>query len=96
MAKQITARELAEIVTAMLIGTEIDDADQFGRFMQDIAQVVCDHCGGTTETPASCMDDGSPDDWMVSIHADENLPADGGVWKKYDTDVAFIDGVEAE
>ena len=96
MSKQITARELAEIMTKLLTTGEIDDADHFCRFIQDVADVVCSHCGGETFNVGTCDGEGSPDDWMIAIRPNECLPADGGIWKDYDTDISFINGEEHE
>ena len=50
MSKQVSAKELAEIVTKLLTDPnssgELDGFETFQQFMTDIAEVVCDHCGG--------------------------------------------------
>jgi hypothetical protein len=87
MSKQITAGELAIIVTRLLTDTqttgEMDSAEAFGQFMTDIAQVVCDHCGGEIHQPASFLDDDGG--WMIGIHGNDSLPdAFGGIWREFD------------
>ncbi|MDP2759924.1 MAG: hypothetical protein Q8O64_05890 [Sideroxyarcus sp.] len=89
MAKIIIKDELAQIVTKLLTTSEIDDAVQFSRFMTDMAKVVADHCGGEV-SPATYFDGV----WAVAVEPNDSLPADGGVWKDYDTDVAFVEGEE--
>ena len=87
MSKQISARELAEIVTRLLTDTqttgELDSSEAFHGFMTDIAQVVCDYCGGEIHHPADSFDDIS----YVGIHGNDSLPDDvGGIWQEYDKD----------
>ena len=84
MSKQITAQELAAIVSKLLTKTEaagqLDSRESFEGFMTDIARVVCDYCGGEVRKPASVLDA----TWYVGVHANESLPEDGGVWKDHD------------
>ena len=87
MSKQITAKELAEIVTRLLTANaqsgELDRFETFQGFMTDIAQVVGDHCGGEIHNPATPLDD----IWYVGIHGNDSLPeALGGIWREYDPD----------
>lgn len=90
MSKQIKADELAEIITKLLTCSDadcaIDEKEVFGRFMTEVAQVVCDHCGGEVLNPASSMDGR---DWYVGVHANDSSPDDGGVWSEYDPDGDF-------
>ena len=85
MSKQVTAKELAEIVTHLLTDTqttgELDGFESFQGFMTDIAQIVCDYCGGEIHHPADSLDD----IWYVGIHGNDSLPdAFGGIWREYD------------
>lgn len=85
MSKQITAKELADIVTRLLTQTEatgeLDSFDAYQGFMTDIAQVVCDHCGGEIHHPADPLDD----IWYVGVHGNDSLPnPEGGIWAPYD------------
>ena len=92
MSKQITAAELAEIVTNILSGDsgELDSIQAHEGFMTDIAKVVCDYCGGEVHHNASPMED----TWYVGIHGNDSLPADGGVWRDYDREGALFDQAE--
>ena len=92
MSKQITAAELAEIVTKILSGDsgELDSIQAHEGFMTDIAKVVCDYCGGEVLNPAGPMED----TWYVGIHGNDSLPADGGVWREYDREGALFDDVQ--
>ena len=92
MSKQITAAELAEIVTNILSGDsgELDSIQAHEGFMTDIAKVVCDYCGGEVHHNASPMED----TWYVGIHGNDSLPADGGVWRDYDQEGALFDEAE--
>lgn len=61
MSKQVSAKELAEIVTRLLTDTEgsgeLDDPGVFQGFMTAIAEVVCDFCGGEVRNPADQFED---------------------------------------
>lgn len=84
MSKQITNKELATIVARLLIKPQsigqLDSQEKQLRFMSDIAQVVCEHCGGEIHHPASNF----TGETIIGIHGNESLPADGGIWKDYD------------
>ena len=84
MSKQISAGEMAYIVADLLLAPEVvgelEEARAYQGFMTDIAQVVCDHCGGEVRNPASPLDD----IWYVGIHGNDSLPDDGGIWADYD------------
>lgn len=84
MSKQITAQELAVLVTKLLTDPasvgQLDTDSQFTSFVTDIAQVVCEHCGGEVRQKASYLDDVC----YVGIHGNDSLPADGGIWKDLD------------
>lgn len=85
MSKQVTPVELAEIVTSLLTNPQrtgqLDTFEAFQSFMTDIAQVVCDHCGGEIRNQADRMED----TWYIGIHGNDSLPDEnGGVWKNYD------------
>ena len=86
MSKQISPEELAKIVTDLLtkpdVTGELDEAKTFSSFMTQIAQTVCDHCGGEVRVPASRLDD----KWYIGIFGNDSLPEDGGVFANYDTE----------
>ena len=62
MSKQILPNELAEIVAGLLIKPELlgelDSPERHQSFIEEIAQVVADHCGGYINgiSPADCDD----------------------------------------
>ncbi len=90
MSKQISAKELAEIVTKLLTkdSGELDDSAIFSGFMTEIANVICNHCGGEVKNPASPLDEV----WYVGIHGNDSLPdAFGGIWREYDPDGDLMD-----
>lgn len=87
MSKQLTAAEMADLVTKLLTNPEkmgaLDTQSQFSSFMTAIAEVVTDHCGGEVRHPAEM----SEDVWYVGIHANEDLPSlEQNVWAAYDPD----------
>lgn len=91
MSKQITANELAAIVTKLLTGhaAELDSHEQFSKFMTDIANVVCDHCGGETRHPA---DNALDEVWYIGIHGNDSLPSvTECIWSEYDKEGDLFD-----
>ena len=92
MSKQITPAELSEIVTKLLkypeLAGELDTLASYQGFVTDIAQVVCDYCGGEIHQPASFMDDTC----YIGIHGNDSLSETGGIWKDYDPEGELFDG----
>jgi hypothetical protein len=85
MSKQISAKELAEIVAKLLTDPagagELSAYETYQAFMTDIAVVVCDHCGGEVHHPAYGLDG----IWTIDIHGNDSLPSGfGGIWWDYD------------
>lgn len=85
MSKQISASELAQVVSQLLTqpekAGELDGAETFSSFMTAIAEVVCDHCGGEIHNVAGPIEDV----WYIGIHGNDSLPnAFGGVWRDLD------------
>lgn len=92
MAKILLDTELAEIVGKVINDREIDDADQYRRFLECLAELITDHFGGEIGG-ASC--DRSDDlGWTVSFYPNESLPANGGIFKNYDQGACWKDGEE--
>lgn len=85
MSKQISDKELAEIISNLLTDTdatgELCDANAFQGFMTDIARVVCDYCGGEVHNPADLFDGA----WYVRVRGNDSLPfVSDGIWGRYD------------
>jgi len=92
MAKILTEHEMAEIVhKAVHDPGMIDCADSYRAFLEELADLICAHFGGT-HGQASPPDDALP--WTVAFGVNECVPSDGGVYKEYDTDVTWKDGEE--
>lgn len=85
MSKQISAAELALITHSLLVhperSGELDTPEKYQAFMTDMAQLICDHCGGEVRHVATCPDGEA---WFVGIHGNDTLPDDGGIWKPFD------------
>jgi hypothetical protein len=91
MAKMLNPKELASLTTRLLVGdmttSQLDDRDRYGSFMEGIANVIAEHCGGEVTGAYFEQNVEDPDDnWLVSIHGNDSLPDDGGVWADYDPD----------
>lgn len=98
MSKQVTAQELAEVITFLLtqkdVKNSLDDA-QKAAFMTEVAELACKYAGGEVRNPAT--DWVIKDYWLIGIHGNEQM-ADfkGGVWAPYDQEGEFFDTVAEE
>lgn len=107
MSKQILPRELAKIVTALLVEPEsvgeLDTLDKYQSFIEDIGRVVAEHCGGVingVSPPLSGTDGADDEDGhpMLSVSPDHRLPSLlQNVWAEYDregwaAEIAELDG----
>ena len=94
MAKILTDQELGEIVWKATHDMEvIDCADSYEHFLEDLADLICDHFGGVPGKVSPPDDELS---WTVGIHVNECVPAGGGIFKGYDTDVRWENGEELD
>jgi hypothetical protein len=87
MAKLISQTELANLVASLLsdplsVGEEMNE-DLYANFIEAIAKVVCDFCGGEIRNGAIPSDE-IKGQWLIGIHGNDSLPADGGVWAEFD------------
>lgn len=78
----ITKENLARIVGQLLVNPEsvgeLDSSESFMCFMSDVAQAVCDHCGGEVSSLAE-MQDGS---YQLEIKRNDSSPGEGlGIWE---------------
>jgi len=112
MAKQILPKELAEIVTGLLVAPqmlgELKSADQHQDFMLAIGKVVASFCGGEANwvNPPDFSEDeiGECEDGltqpMLSVAPNDSLPSfNRNVWSLYDPDGwegESVDGLECD
>ncbi len=97
MSKVLTETEVLDIIKRIITGDDvISDAVVYGKFLKDLGNLVASYCGGECVAVSSPLGDGELDDtakiilaaeWCVHFRADEAVPADGGVFAGYDTDV---------
>ena len=95
MSKMITPEELVDAVRRLLLTEHedhLDEARKYADAFEIIAGAVAACCGGIVGSAS--QDSLCEEPWLVSIGLDEAVPADGGIWAKYDTDVQWIDGEE--
>jgi len=80
MSKQLSHADLADIVRRA--EEEIDDRDQYARFLTDLATLVTEHFGGHVINTA----DDDMGEWLVGIvdKGDGSVPEGGGIYKDYD------------
>ena len=91
MAKILEDKEMASIIRRAIHGDEIDCQDAYEHFLEDLSTLITKHFGGEAGKP-----DFNEEIFTVAFHVDENVPADGGVYKNYDTDVTWKNGVETD
>lgn len=84
MSKQVTDKELGEIVAKLLTGDVKIAGGETGRlnFMTRIAELACDFCGSEITGEAQVFDG----ETYIGIIANEHTPPGGGVWEPYDPD----------
>jgi hypothetical protein len=87
LAKIITAEELAGLVVNLIMTPEALGQDMiaetFSDFVSDIAQVVCDYCGGEVHRKAEPIA-GDMGKWTIEIRGNDSMPEGGGVWAAFD------------
>ena len=92
MAKILTARELSKIVSdAIQDPAGFVDEEACLSFIRMIATSVVTAFGGDVGTIDLSEDNST---WYVPIHLTDDVPADGGVYKDYDTDVTWKNSKE--
>lgn len=94
MAKQITPKELAELVCGLLLKPqllgELDSVAKHQEFMLDIGRVIADHCGGQINhvTPSDTEENYLSDKYSspyLSVSPDDSLPSLArNVWALHD------------
>jgi len=94
MAKILTDKEMGQIVfDATHRSDVIECADAYEHFLEDLGELIVSHFGGTRGHVGYLADDVG---WACGFLINECVPADGGVFKDYDTDITWADGVENE
>jgi len=83
---------LAQILHDAVHGDLIDCADAYEHFLEDLAGLICSHFGGESGTVSPPESPDMP--WAVAFSVNECVPPNGGVFKDYDTDVVWLNGVE--
>ncbi len=92
MSKQVSAVDLGLLTFSLLMRPhavgELDTPEKYQAFMTDLTKLICEHCGGEVLYQAS-----RPDgiNWMIGIHGNDSLPADGGIWKDIDPEGQLFD-----
>lgn len=86
---KITNSALAVLLTNLLSNPhsgELDSMEGFERFMNDLANVICDHCGGEVMKEASyagMTNDGEfGSAYLLEVEPNESSPEDGGIWNR--------------
>lgn len=92
MAKVLTDREMLDIIRRAVEEGEIDDVGNYTNFLEDLGKLITDYFGGRPSVISRDLGDGLG--WTMCFNVDDSLPLDGGVFKKYDTDVTWEDGEE--
>jgi hypothetical protein len=92
MAKIITDVELAKIVRRVVLEkTGLKDGASYGQFLEALGTLVAEYCGGQRGQVVACDETLG---WTCAFHIDPSVLADGGVYRFYDVDVTWKNGVE--
>ncbi len=89
MAKILSDREMFQIVNTVINKDEIGDEIQYSDFMRGLGELITKHFGG--EVKNSDYEGG---EYYIAVHINDEVPADGGIYKDYDKDVTWKDGEE--
>jgi hypothetical protein len=90
MPKILTDNEMIRIIGGA--PDEIECADSYQHFLEDLRELICNHFGGE---PGGEI--GRPDHdlgWTAGFVINDCVPDDGGVYADYDTDVIWENGYE--
>lgn len=86
--KVITDRELLAIIKqAIETDDVIGEAETYQAFLGDLGQVVTAYVGGQVEAVSAPRGANASLGWCLHIRYTPSVPADGGVFAQYDTDV---------
>jgi hypothetical protein len=89
MSKALLADEVLKAIN--MHHDDIDCTDQYKVFMEDLAELLAKHAGGKF---SKVTDDEFGSKMFVHFLVDECVPSDGGVYKHFDKDTIWKDGVE--
>lgn len=89
MSKVLTAKEVMQAVNTL--ENDIDCLDAYEHFIEDLAKLLAEHAGGEF---SQVTDEEFGEGMFITFNVNELVPADGGVYKDFDTDVTWKDGVE--
>jgi hypothetical protein len=85
----LTNGQIASLVSEILTNPfsgEVEEQETFERFFTDVAQIVCDYCGGEVTTPAGYIPEAGSMDWAthyrLEVKLNESSPEGGGLWSK--------------
>jgi hypothetical protein len=96
MAKILKDTEMADIIHRAVCDGEIECSDAYWNFLDDLGELICAHFGGTRGDVSMPDYPGDGLGWTCGFHVNDCVPDDGGVFKKYDTDVVWLDGREVQ
>jgi hypothetical protein len=89
MAKILSDYDILDIIGMAVTGEELCGDDVYTNFLQDISGVIVKYFGGSVGRTEF-----SEEESFTEFHITEEVPSDGGVYKRYDTDVRWENGKE--
>ncbi|OGV40301.1 MAG: hypothetical protein A2X48_23365 [Lentisphaerae bacterium GWF2_49_21] len=92
MPKILKDKEMIDIIRRA--PQELDDTDHYQKFLEALGDLIAEHFGGARGTVTNDPGDGLG--YTCGFHINECVPADGGVYRKYDRDVTWKDGKEEQ
>ena len=94
MAKILKDIEMADIILRAVHGNEIDCADVYSQFLEDLGDLISAYFGSARGCVSAPDFPGDELDWACGFHINESVPDNGGVFARYDKDVVWQDGKE--
>jgi len=89
MSKVLTDKEALEIIRLAVIDGEIDCADSYQYFLEDLGYLIARHFGGKfigAEEPLSDTGGDAETRHCLLFAYNESVPPDGGVYSQFDMD----------
>jgi hypothetical protein len=95
MAKILKDTEMADIIRRAVNDDEIDCADAYSHFLEDLGDLISAHFGSDRGCVSGPDYPGDELGWTCGFHVNECVPDDGGVFARYDVDETWAHGKEA-
>jgi hypothetical protein len=93
--KILTDKEIGALMSKAVVDSGYFSCqDTYIDFLKKLGNIIADHFGGICGKVDYDVRDTVG--YKIAFHPNECLPADGGIYKDYDADVVWTDGIESK